>query len=218
MIEDGGLIKKTEEVVTLAVTGASGAPYFIHLLDNLLKSQVKVNLLLSSAAKVVIKTELDIQLPDNENDYKAFFLEYFLGSEALNEFSESLLNFYGKEEWTSPVASGSNPSTAMIVCPCSMGTLSAIAQGASNNLIERAADVMLKERRKLILLTREMPFSTIHLENMLKLSRMGVTIMPASPGFYQQPQSVSELVDFVVARILDHLNINQSLIPRWGDN
>jgi len=97
-----------------------------------------------------------------------------------------------------------------------MGTLSAIAQGASNNLIERAADVMLKERRQLILLTREMPFSSIHLENMLKLSRIGVTIMPASPGFYQQPETISDLVNFVVARILDHLDIEQGLIPRWG--
>ncbi len=208
----------TAKVVTLAVTGASGAPYFIQLLRSLLESQVKVNLLLSSAAKIVIKTELDIVLPDSEANYKAFFLEYFLGSDAQNEDSQSLLNVYSKDEWTSPVASGSNPSSAMIVCPCSMGTLSAIALGASNNLIERAADVMLKERRQLILLTREMPFSSIHLENMLKLSHMGVTIMPASPGFYQQPQSVSDLVNFVVARILDHLDINQSLIPRWGNN
>ncbi len=207
----------TAKVVTLAVTGASGAPYFIQLLRSLLKSQVKVNLLLSSAAKIVIKTELDIVLPDSEADYKAFFLEYFLASNAHNDDSQSLLNVYAKDEWTSPVASGSNPSSAMIVCPCSMGTLSAIALGASNNLIERAADVMLKERRQLILLTREMPFSSIHLENMLKLSHMGVTIMPASPGFYQQPQSVSDLVNFVVARILDHLDINQSLIPRWGN-
>ena len=207
-----------DKVVTVAVTGASGAPYFIQLLHSLLLSNVKVNLLLSSAAKEVIKTELNLELPDNENDLKLFFLDYFADSFVLSQKQDhaSQLCIYGKEEWTSPVASGSNPASAMIVCPCSMGTLSAIAHGASNNLIERAADVMLKERRQLILLTREMPLSSIHLENMLKLSRMGITIMPASPGFYQQPKSISDLVNFVVARILDHLDIDQSLIPRWG--
>lgn len=208
-----------DKVVTVAVTGASGAPYFIQLLHSLLLSNVKVNLLLSSAAKEVIKTELNLQLPDNENELKLFLLDYFSDSLAVsqNKDNERQLCIYGKEEWTSPVASGSNPSSAMIVCPCSMGTLSAVAHGASNNLIERAADVMLKERRQLILLTREMPLSPIHLENMLKLSRLGVTIMPASPGFYQQPKTVSDLVNFVVARILDHLDIDQSLIPRWGN-
>jgi len=211
----------TDKVVTVAVTGASGAPYFIQLLHNLLASHVKVNLLLSSAAKIVIKTELNLQLPDNDNDLKMFLLDYFSDSLLLEQQQQNnsqLLNVYGKEEWTSPVASGSNPASAMVVCPCSMGTLSAIAQGASNNLIERAADVMLKEHRQLILLTREMPFSAIHLENMLKLSRIGVTIMPASPGFYQQPETVADLVNFVVARILDHLDIKQNLIPRWGHN
>ena len=208
----------TSKVVTVAVTGASGSPYFVQLLRSLLGSQVSVNLLLSTAAKEVIKTELNLKLPDNDNDLKTFFLDYFKTSLSHGEHhNNSQLSIYGKEEWTSPVASGSNPASAMIVCPCSMGTLSAIAHGASNNLIERAADVMLKERRKLILLTREMPYSSIHLENMLKLSHMGVTIMPASPGFYQQPKTISDLVNFVVARILDHLNIEQSLIPRWGN-
>jgi len=204
---------------TVAVTGASGAPYFIQLLQSLLASNVKVNLLLSSAAKEVIKTELNLKLPDNDDELKSFFLDYFSDALTSNNQSEKTkqLNFYGKEEWTSPVASGSNPSRAMIVCPCSMGTLSAISNGASNNLIERAADVMLKERKQLILLTREMPLSSIHLENMLKLSQMGVTIMPASPGFYQKAESVSDLVNFVVARILDHLDINQSLTPKWGE-
>ncbi len=204
---------------TVAVTGASGAPYFIQLLRSLLESNVKVNLLLSSAAKEVIKTELNLKLPVKDDELKSFFLDFFsdsfLSKNPLDNSKQ--LNFYGKEEWTSPVASGSSPSRAMIVCPCSMGTLSAISHGASNNLIERAADVMLKERKQLILLTREMPLSSIHLENMLKLSQMGVTIMPASPGFYQKADSVSDLVNFVVARILDHLNINQSLTPKWGD-
>lgn len=211
----------TDKVVTVAVTGASGAPYFIQLLRNLLASRVVVNLLLSNAAKEVIKTELNLQLPDDDDKLKLFFFDYFsneLDSSKIDSGTDLQLRIYGKEEWTSPVASGSNPASAMIVCPCSMGTLSAISHGASNNLIERAADVMIKERRKLILLTREMPYSSIHLENMLKLSQMGVTIMPASPGFYQQPKSVPDLINFVVARILDHLDINQSLMPRWGKN
>jgi 4-hydroxy-3-polyprenylbenzoate decarboxylase len=104
----------------------------------------------------------------------------------------------------------------MVVCPCSTGTLSAIATGASNNLIERAADVVLKEQRKLILMVRETPFSPIHLENMLKLSRLGVVIMPASPGFYNRPQSIDEIVDFMVARVLSHLNIDNPLNRPWG--
>ena len=214
-------------VVTVAVTGASGAPYFIQLLRSLFLAEVKVYLLLSSAAKVVIKTELNLQLPEADHDLKSFFLEYF-------NVSGDLLEVYGKDEWTAPVASGTNPADAMVVCPCSMGSLSAIAHGASNNLIERAADVMLKERRQLIiaaladdkysdkerrqliLLTREMPYSSIHLENMLRLSQSGVTIMPASPGFYHQPESIDDLVNFVVARILDHMGIKQSLVSRWG--
>ena len=209
--------KMIDKVVTLAATGASGSPYFIHLLKHLLLADVKVNLLLSSAAKIVIKTELNIDLPDNVHDLKNFFLDYFSDDLQYSDSTSSLLDVYGKEEWNSPVASGSNPSHAMIVCPCSMGTLSAIAHGASNNLIERAADVMLKEHRQLILLTREMPFSSIHLENMLKLSRMGVTIMPASPGFYQQPESIDDLLSFVIARILNHLNIRHTLGMRWGE-
>lgn len=115
-----------------------------------------------------------------------------------------------------PVASGSSAPRAMVVCPCSTGSLSAIATGASDNLIERAADVMIKEKRQLILVPREMPFSAIHLEHMLKLAQLGVTIMPANPGFYNQPQSVDDLVNFVVARILDHLNVEQDLVKRWG--
>lgn len=196
-------------VVTVAVTGASGAPYFIQLLRSLFAAEVKVFLLLSSAAKVVINTELKLQLPEDDGELKRFFLDYF-------NVPDVLLELYGKDEWTAPVASGSNPASSMVVCPCSMGTLSAIAHGASNNLIERAADVMLKERRQLILLTREMPYSSVHLENMLKLSQLGVTIMPASPGFYHQPGSIDDLVNFVVARILDHLGIKQSLVSRWG--
>ena len=115
------------------------------------------------------------------------------------------------------MASGSNTPRAMVVCPCSMGTLAAVANGLSDNLIERAADVMVKEGRRLILVPRETPFSAIHLENMLKLARLGATILPPNPGFYQRPQGVAELVDFVVARILDQLGVAHSLLPRWGE-
>ena len=124
---------------------------------------------------------------------------------------------FGREDWFAPPASGSGEKAPLVVCPCSTGTLSALATGASNNLIERAGDVALKERRPLILVPREAPFSEVHLENMLKLTRMGALIMPASPGFYHKPQSVEDLVDFIVARILDHLNLPQNLMPRWGE-
>ena len=116
----------------------------------------------------------------------------------------------------SPVASGSNPADAMAICPCSLGTLGAVAAGLADNLIERAADVMLKERRPLVLVPRETPLSAIHLENMLKLARAGAVILPPSPGFYGHPQSIDELVDFVVARILDQLGVSHALGPRWG--
>ncbi|MBE9527018.1 MAG: UbiX family flavin prenyltransferase [Proteobacteria bacterium] len=204
------------KVITLAVTGASGSPYFIQLLKSLLESEVKVYLLLSSAAKIVIETELNLFLPKEHNDIKPFLLSFFKQHNSMS-INEDLLEIFDKEQWTAPVASGSNPADAMVVCPCSMGTLSAIAHGASNNLIERAADVMLKERRDLILLTREMPYSAIHLENMLKLSQLGVTIMPASPGFYHQPKSIDDIVNFVVARIMDHLKIPHSLLKPWGN-
>lgn len=195
--------------ITLAITGASGAPYAISLLKQLVNNNVQVFVLISSAAQVVFKTESDIALPSHPEKAEAFLTDMF-GAKA------EQIKVYGKENWFSPVASGSAAPKQMVVCPCSTGTLSAIANGASDNLIERGADVILKERGQLILVTREMPLSTIHLENMLKLSQMGATIMPASPGFYHTPTRIDDLVDFVVARILDHLDINQTLVSRWG--
>jgi 4-hydroxy-3-polyprenylbenzoate decarboxylase len=127
------------------------------------------------------------------------------------------IRVYSKQQWMAPVASGSGASDAMVVCPCSTGSLSAIATGASDNLIERAADVHLKERRPLILVPREAPYAEIHLRHMLSLTRMGAMIIPASPGFYHRPQSVDDLVDFVVARIMDQLRLAQSMIPPWGE-
>ena len=127
------------------------------------------------------------------------------------------LTVYGRSDWFAPVASGSSAPRDMVICPASGGTLSAVAHGASNNLIERAADVAIKERRRLILVPRETPVSTIHLQNMLSLSQLGAVILPASPGLYYKPQSVADLVDFVVARILDQLEVEQTIVSRWGE-
>ncbi|MEN8171084.1 MAG: flavin prenyltransferase UbiX [Pseudomonadota bacterium] len=199
-----------DNTISLAITGASGAQYGLRLLECLLQARQQVYLMVSQAAQVVLATETELQVPGRPEAMQTFFAERF-GAEP------GQLEVFGREQWMAPVASGSNAPRAMVVCPCSTGTLSAIATGASNNLIERAADVMLKERRQLILLPREMPLSAIHLEHMHKLALMGVTIMPASPGFYHRPQSVEEMVDFVVARILDHLGLEHALLTRWGE-
>ncbi len=195
--------------ITLAITGASGAPYALRLLECLLAQKQRVHVLISSAARVVFATEVDWQLPAAPKAMAKALQEHF-------KVSAEQLKVYGKEEWFSPVASGSAAPKKMVICPCSTGTLSAIAHGASDNLIERAADVVMKERGQLIVVPREMPLSQIHIENMLKLAQQGVTLMPAAPGFYHQPQSIDDLVDFVVARILDHLGLEQNLQPRWG--
>lgn len=197
------------KTITLAMTGASGAPYALRLLDCLVAADVRVYLMLSGAARVVLATESDIAVPAQTQAAAEFFC-------ARSGARPGQIEVFGKEQWLSPVASGSAAPRQMVVCPCSTGTLSAIATGASDNLIERAADVVIKERGQLILVPRETPFSTIHLENMLKLSRLGATILPAAPGFYHQPKGIEDLVDFVVARILDHLGVAQGLVPRWG--
>jgi 4-hydroxy-3-polyprenylbenzoate decarboxylase len=196
--------------VTLALSGASGMAYGLRLLECLLAAQIRVYLLVSQAAHIVAKQELGVVLPARAGD-----LEKQL-SESLN-VRDGQLRVFGREDWNAPVASGSNPADAMVVCPCSMGTLAAIAHGMSDNLIERAADVMLKEQKKLILVPRETPFSTLHLENMLTLSKMNAVILPANPGFYHRPQSVDAIIDFIVARILDQLGIQHTLMARWGD-
>ncbi|RZA05314.1 MAG: UbiX family flavin prenyltransferase [Moraxellaceae bacterium] len=197
--------------ITLAITGASGAQYGLRLLQCLLATDCKVYLLLSSAAEVVIRTETDLDLPETLEQQQTFLSEMFTAD-------EDQLQLLAKDDWFSAVASGSSSPSSMVICPASGGTLSAIAHGASNNLIERAADVALKERRQLILVPREAPYSAIHLENMLKLTQLGAMIIPASPGFYMQPQTINELIDFIVARILDQLGIEQDLMPRWGED
>jgi len=196
--------------VTLAMTGASGAQYGLRLLECLLAAGCQVHFMISKAALLVVATETDQPLPARPNALREHLCERFA-------CTPEQLKVHGPEDWMAAVASGSGAPSSMVVCPASTGTLSAIACGASNNLIERAADVALKERRQLILVPREMPLSAIHLQHMLSLTQMGATIMPASPGFYRQPQSVADLVDFVVARILDHLGVAQTLLPRWGE-
>ena len=168
-------------------------------------------MLVSSAAQVVISTETEHKIGARPEEITSYFSTLY-GAKI------GQLQVFGKEQWMAPIASGSGVSRAMVVCPCSSATLSSIACGTSDNLISRAADVVLKEQKKLILVTREMPVSAIHLENMLKLAKLGVSIFPASPGFYHQPESINDLVDFVVARIMDHLEIEHTLIPRWGES
>jgi len=198
-----------ENAVSVAITGASGAAYGLRLLECLLLAGRSVHLMISAPARVVIATETDLQLPGRPQEVRLFLAARF-------GVSSDLLHVYGRDQWMSPVASGSSAPAAMVVCPCSTGTLSAIACGSSRSLIERAADVMLKERRKLILVPRETPLSAIHLEHMLKLAQLGVTILPASPGFYHKPTTVQQMVDFVVGRVLDHLGVEQQIVPRWG--
>lgn len=198
------------DTVCLALTGASGMPYGLRLLECLLAAGCRVQLLYSQAAQVVAKQEMNLELPSRPAETRDALLARF------NADPEKL-QVHGREEWFAPVASGSNPPDAMVVCPCSMGTLAAIAQGLADNLICRAADVVLKEGRRLVLVPRETPFSAIHLENMLRLARAGAVILPPSPGFYTHPQTVADVVDFVVARVLDQLRVPHTLLPRWGE-
>lgn len=198
------------KTVTVALTGASGLPYGLRLIDCLIAAGVRVWVLYSQAAQVVAKQEMDLTLPSRPAEAQQWLMQR-CGAH------DGQLAVFGREEWFAPVASGSNPADAMVVCPCSMGTLAAIAHGSSDNLIERAADVSIKEQRKLVLVPREAPFSAIHLENMLKLARLGVVILPPSPGFYTHPKTVDDMIDFVVARVLDQLHIDNQLTPRWGE-
>ena len=202
-------MKELQKNITLAMTGASGALYGLTLLKELLTAGYHVYFLASSAARVVMATEHNLKLPAGSDGMKKALVEYL-------HCDADHLTVCGKEEWFSPVASGSAAPKQMVVCPCSTGSLASIAHGLSDNLIERAADVVLKERGQLIMVVRETPFSTLHLENMHKLSQMGAIIMPAAPGFYHQPKSIEDLVNFMVARVLDHLDIEQSFVPRWG--
>ncbi|VFM96157.1 MAG: 4-hydroxy-3-polyprenylbenzoate decarboxylase [Candidatus Kentron sp. G] len=195
--------------IGLAITGASGAAYGLRLLEVLLDAGESVSLLVSGPGRIVMALETGVTLPEDPREILAILTQRHAPR-------PGQLTVLGLDEWTAPVASGSNAPRAFVICPCSGATLAAIATGASRDLLERAADVVLKERRQLILVPREMPLSAIHLENMLKLAHLGAVIMPASPGFYHRPRTIGEMVDFVVARILDHLGVEYDLAPRWG--
>lgn len=195
--------------VSLAFTGASGMQYGLRLLQCLLAADCIVHLMVSKPARVVVAMETDLSLPGRAADARRTLLEHFGARD------EQLL-VYGESEWTAPVASGSGAPRQMVVCPCTMASVSAFAVGASRSLIERAADVVLKERGQLVLVPRETPMSLIHLRNLTALAEAGATVVPANPGFYNRPGTVDEIVDFIVARILEQLGFEQALAPRWG--
>ena len=195
--------------VTLIMTGASGAQYGLRLLEELVKAGSNISLLLSRPAQIVINMETDLNLPSRASEIQTFFTEQ-------HQAKPDQIKVYEREQWMAPIASGSGVADVTVVCPCTTGTLSSIAVGSSKNLLERAADVAIKERKKLILVVRETPLSDIHLENMLKLSRSGVVIMPANPGFYNNPTTLEEVIDFMVARILEHIGIEHDITPVWG--
>jgi len=195
--------------ITLAITGASGAIYGISLLKRLTQHYQKIHLVISDAGRIVLATELDLKLPESPAKIQPLISQH-CGCD------DSIIKVYAKENWYSPIASGSAAPRQMVICPASMGCVSAIATGASNNLLERAADVVLKEKGQLIVLPREMPFSTIHLRNLLSLAEAGATIMPTCPGYYNKPEKIEDLVDFVSARVLDHLGIENDVMGRWG--
>lgn len=197
------------KTVAVAFTGASGLPYGLRLVECLMEAGVRVWLMYSVAAQMVAHQETDLVLPVQVKKARRMLLDRFAASEAL-------LQVYDRKDWNAPLASGSNPPDSYVICPCSMGTLAKVAAGMADDLLTRAADVVLKEGRKLIIVPRESPFSTIHLENMLRLSRAGAVILPPSPGFYYNPQSVQDIVDFVVARILDQLRVPHQLMKPWG--
>lgn len=193
-----------ERPIVLAVTGASGAPYAVRLIETLVEYKQRVSLIVSDHGLRLLDTEVGIRSVDQLRDR--------IGPAGW----DAQVRVYDDRDRGAAPASGSALTAGMVICPCSMGTMSAIAVGASRSLVERAADVVLKERRRLVLVPRESPYSAIHLENMLTLTRAGAVILPASPGFYHRPRTVDDLVDFIVARVLDHLGVEHSLVPRWG--
>jgi 4-hydroxy-3-polyprenylbenzoate decarboxylase len=196
----------TRYPVVVAITGASGAPYAVRLLQALVELQVPTWLIVSSHGWRLLRTESQI---GNLDELKAH-----IGADA---WDRCVTVFDDNDRGAKP-ASGSARSSGMVVCPCSMGTVSAIAHGTSRSLVERAADVALKERRPLIVVPRETPLSLIHLENLTQITRAGATVIPAAPGFYHQPARIEDLVDFIVARVLDHLGLDHTVGRRWGED
>lgn len=197
------------KTIAVGLTGASGIHYGLRVLRCLVAADVRIYLLISQAAQVVMQMEAGLDAPGRPAEAERFFTDHFGAV-------PGQIQVFGRQQWTAPVASGTNPPDAMTICPCTTGTLASIAAGLSQDLMDRAADVALKEGRKLILVVREMPFTVVHLENMLRLARAGAVIMPANPGFYFNPQRVDDIYDFVAARVLDHLSVPHDLSARWG--
>ncbi len=195
--------------IVLAITGASGSIYGLRLGKELLLAGHRLSMMVTGTGLDVIKYETGMDWSGGEQETARAMEDYFGDKQRLPEF-------FAENDFFAPVASGSSAPDAMVICPCSMGTLSRIAWGNSGNLPERCADVVLKERRPLVLVPRETPLNDIHLENMLKLSRMGVRIVPAMPAFYHKPESVDDMVTFVVGKVLDALGIEHKLYRRWG--
>mgnify|MGYP001031014006 CR=1 FL=1 len=195
--------------IVVGITGASGSIYGLRLVEELLQGGVRVSLVLTEAGRQVTSFETPLQLPPDQDACTTALQRYFNAA--------ALFEHYAINDFFAPVASGSSAPDAVVICPCSMGTAGRIAAGLSDNLLERVADVALKERRRLLLVPRETPFNTLHLENLLRLSRAGAQILPAMPGFYHQPQALADLVDFVVGKVLDSLGIEHRLFKRWGE-
>ncbi|MBS9778208.1 MAG: UbiX family flavin prenyltransferase [Gammaproteobacteria bacterium] len=200
---------KNKQPIAVAITGASGSIYALRLLGILLKSDETVYLMISQAGLVVLGMEEGLSLGSKPGIIKKRLVEKF-------ECRQEQLQVFGEQDWLAPPASGSAKLRGMVIIPCTTGTLGAIASGVSNCLINRAADVCMKEKNPLIMVVRETPFSTLHLENMLKLAHAGVTIMPANPAFYHNPTDIMGVVDYMVARVLDHLGVEQNLLAEWG--
>ncbi|MCD6581679.1 MAG: UbiX family flavin prenyltransferase [Desulfuromusa sp.] len=194
--------------IVVGITGASGSIYGLRLVEELLRAEKQVTVLLTSAGRQVLAFETGLDVSENPEECSRQLKEHFNAGDKLK--------YYGLNDFFVPVASGSSAPDAVVICPCSMGTVGRIAAGLSDNLLERVADVALKENKKLLLVPRETPFNQIHLENLLRLSKAGAQILPAMPGFYQQPETVADLVDFVVGKILDSLGVEHQLFKRWG--
>jgi 4-hydroxy-3-polyprenylbenzoate decarboxylase len=202
------------------MTGASGAPYAVRLLQIILQAGREVELVISPAAAQVLRDELDIAVDPERFDSATFLQAIHSQTLACDNTPltthRSLLHYHHPMDWHAGIASGSFLTDGMVICPCSMSTLGAIANGLSTNLIQRAADVHLKERRKLILVPRETPLNLIQLENMAQCVRAGAIVMPAMPGWYHRPRSLDDVIHFVVARICDQLGVAHALVRRWG--
>lgn len=194
---------------TVAITGASGAPYALRLLQALVSGGHSIYLTMSGDGLSILNDETGLLLKGTETEIRQT-LEKQLNAR------EGQIRYFGEDNMYAPIASGSVGIDAMIVMPCSMKSLASIANGFSSNLIERAADVTMKEKRKLIIVPRETPLSAVHLRNMLTLSEMGCHIIPAMPAFYQHPKTIQDMVDFIAGRVLDSLGIENTLSPRWG--